>query len=218
MAERADVTLQASSQAYPIWVGSGLLQKIAEYLKESCPQVGKVLVVTDQHVAPLYLSTLTASLQDNGIQVSQAVIESGEDHKTMETMASLYDAAFQAELKRSDAVIALGGGIVGDITGFLAATYLRGVPFVQVPTTLLAQVDASVGGKVAVNYRDLKNIIGAFYHPKAVIIDTDTLKTLPPKVFSEGMAEVIKYGLIERSVPGLNRQRFFSSFWMLRVN
>jgi 3-dehydroquinate synthase len=153
-------------------------------------------VVTNPVVAGLYGETVKRSLAEAGFQVGEAQIPDGEEYKTLATVAGLYDAAFTGGLERGDAVLALGGGVVGDIAGFLAATYMRGVPFVQVPTTLLAQVDSSVGGKVGVNHPGGKNLIGAFYQPRFVLIDPDTLATLPSREVRAGLAEVIKYGVI----------------------
>jgi 3-dehydroquinate synthase len=155
-----------------------------------------MLVVTNPVVAGLYGEAVKRSLAEAGFQVGEAQIPDGEEYKTLATVAGLYDAAFTGGLERGDAVLALGGGVVGDIAGFLAATYMRGVPFVQVPTTLLAQVDSSVGGKVGVNHPGGKNLIGAFYQPRFVLIDPDTLATLPSREVRAGLAEVIKYGVI----------------------
>jgi len=190
---------------YPIHVGRGILAQAGQLL----PKAERIFIVTDKTVGDLYLKTLEKALAS--VDVESIQIKADEAHKTLETMSFLYQAAFSAGLKRTDVVIALGGGIIGDITGFFAATYLRGLPFVQIPTTLLAQVDASVGGKVAVNYEHLKNMIGTFYHPKMVLIDVDTLDSLPPREFNCGMAEVVKYGLIEKSVPGFMGESVLSS-------
>jgi len=203
MAETTTVTLSSQALDYPIHVGRGLLAQAGQFLSGT----ERIFVVTDRIVGNLYLKTLQKALAK--FEVNSIQIEGGEAHKTLDTLSALYKAAFSFGLKRNDIVIALGGGIIGDITGLLAATYLRGLPFVQIPTTLLAQVDASVGGKVAVNYEHLKNMIGTFYHPKAVLIDVDTLKTLPPRELNCGMAEVIKYGLIEKSVPGVTPDLLF---------
>jgi 3-dehydroquinate synthase len=156
----------------------------------------RVLVVTNPTVAPLYAAAVEESLAAAGFVVRRAEIPDGEEHKTLATVAALYDAALGAELERGDSVLALGGGVVGDIAGFLAATYMRGVAFVQVPTTLLAQVDSSVGGKVGVNHPWGKNLIGAFYQPRFVLADVRTLATLPLREVRAGLAEVIKYGVI----------------------
>lgn len=202
MASTTTVTINQSTHTYPIRIGSDLLSACGTFLREVLPKANRCLVVTDAHVAPLYLEKVKQALLQAGLTVETAMVGLGENDKTLDTIEQLYDKALAFSIKRNDVILALGGGIVGDMAGFFAATYQRGVPFVQVPTTLLAQVDASVGGKVAVNWRHLKNLIGAFYHPHGVLIDTDTLNTLPSRDFSCGMAEVIKYSLIEESVPG----------------
>ena len=147
-------------------------------------------------VAPYYLDSLAAGLATIGIETTNIVIPAGEEHKDWQTLSTVYDALLAAHCERKTTLAALGGGVVGDLAGFAAATYLRGVPFIQIPTTLLAQVDSSVGGKTAINHPRGKNMIGAFYQPQAVIADTDTLDTLPAREIAAGLAEVIKYGLI----------------------
>ena len=177
---------------YPITIGPGVLAD-AELLASSVP--GRdVLVVTNSTVAPLYLQKLRASL--GGRRVAECVLPDGEQHKTLQTVGRVFDALIEARLNRDATVIALGGGVVGDIAGFAAASYQRGVGYVQVPTTLLAQVDSSVGGKTGVNHLGGKNLIGAFYQPLAVLADTDTLATLPERELRAGLAEVIKYGCV----------------------
>lgn len=153
------------------------------------------MIVTNETVAPKYLAALVELLSEN-YQVDTCVLPDGERYKTLDTYASIMSTLLEAKHNRTTTIIALGGGVVGDMAGFAAATYQRGVPFIQVPTTLLSQVDSSVGGKTGVNHPLGKNMIGAFYQPQAVIIDTDTLSTLPARELSAGMAEVIKYGLI----------------------
>ena len=153
-------------------------------------------IVTDSNVEPLYAARLARSLHLAGFQAALLEIPAGETSKCPEVLAELWEQMMDVGLTRSDAVIALGGGVVGDLAGFAAATILRGVDFVQIPTTLLAQVDSSVGGKVAVDLQAGKNLAGAFYQPRMVLMDPDCLKTLPDRVFSDGMAEVIKYGCI----------------------
>jgi len=147
-------------------------------------------------VAPLYLAQLTATLESAGVKVARVVLPDGEAYKNWETLNLIFDALLTDRAERKTTLIALGGGVIGDMTGFAAACYQRGVPFVQIPTTLLSQVDSSVGGKTGINHPLGKNMIGAFYQPKVVLADTDTLKTLPPRELSAGLAEVIKYGLI----------------------
>jgi len=155
-----------------------------------------VMVVTNTTVAPLYLARLTATLARGGVAVSSVVLPDGETYKNWETLNLIFDALLTQRAERKTTLIALGGGVIGDMTGFAAASYQRGVPFIQIPTTLLSQVDSSVGGKTGINHPLGKNMIGAFYQPKVVLADTDTLKTLPPRELSAGLAEVIKYGLI----------------------
>jgi 3-dehydroquinate synthase len=154
-----------------------------------------VVIVSNDKVAPLYLDRVRAGLGDRGL-VTEVVLPDGEQYKTLATLAEIFDQVMADNHNRTTTFIAVGGGVVGDITGFAAACYQRGVNFVQVPTTLLAQVDSSVGGKTAVNHPLGKNMIGAFYQPAAVLIDTNTLHTLPPRELSAGLAEVVKYGLI----------------------
>lgn len=191
------VTIQQPSLTYPIRVGAGLLSQAGLFLQEVTPQAQRVLVVSDSVVGPLYQGTVCQHLEGAGFQVALTLMDTGEAHKTLETLAKLYDFALDSGLNRNDTIVALGGGIVGDLTGFLAATYLRGLAFVQIPTTLLAQVDASVGGKVGFNWQHYKNMVGAFYQPKGVLIDTATLKTLSTRDFACGMAEVVKTALLE---------------------
>jgi 3-dehydroquinate synthase len=204
MASRTSVTLHAEAYSYPIIVGAGLLAQAGSFMREVLPQAQKVLIVTEPHLAEYFGSELENSLTPAGFTCHEiALIEGGEAHKTQATIQTLYEKAHAFGLKRQDVVIAFGGGIIGDMTGFFAATFLRGVPFIQIPTTLLAQVDASVGGKVGINWHDLKNYIGAFYHPAGVLIDTATLAKLPAETFACGMAEVIKTSLLEYSVPNV---------------
>ena len=182
------------NRAYPIHIGSGLLSQvnlILPHLKRK-----NVAIVTNTTVAPLYLAKLSQALKDAGVSVLEIVLPDGEAYKNSETLNLIYDALLKNRCERSTTLIALGGGVIGDLTGFAAATYLRGVPFIQIPTTLLSQVDSSVGGKTGINHPLGKNMIGAFYQPKLVLADIDTLQTLPPRELSAGMAEVIKYGLI----------------------
>ncbi len=189
---KLDVDL--GDRAYPIHIGPGLLDRLPELLT-ALPQK-RAVVVTNTVVAPLYLARVRATLARGGIDVEAIEIPDGEAHKNLATLESILSAMLQRRVERSTAVIALGGGVVGDIAGLAAAIYQRGVPFVQVPTTLLAQVDSSVGGKTAVNHPLGKNMIGAFYQPRAVVIDTATLGTLPARELSAGLAEIVKYGLI----------------------
>ena len=182
------------ARSYPIYIGAGLLTH-ANLIVDRLARK-KAAVITDSNVAPLYLLPFQRALEAAGVEIVSITIPDGESQKQWETLNRIFDALLQHRCDRGTALIALGGGVVGDITGFAAAVYQRGVPFVQVPTTLLAQVDSAVGGKTAINHPHGKNMIGAFYQPVAVVADTDTLNTLPPRELGAGLAEVIKYGLI----------------------
>lgn len=190
-----DVYIDLGDRSYHIFIGSGLLHQLGRRL--SLLNVGKrPLLVTNPTVGALYAATVEKSLAAEGFQTVRADMPDGEKYKSLATAEGLYDLAYTRELDRQCPVIALGGGVVGDLAGFVASTYLRGVPLIQVPTTLLAQVDSSVGGKVAVNHPRGKNIIGAFYQPRLVLADLDVLKTLYMREIRAGLAEVIKYGVI----------------------
>ncbi|NPV72443.1 MAG: 3-dehydroquinate synthase [Pelotomaculum sp.] len=189
------VNVNLGKRSYPIYAGPGILQDLGELLG-GLPVGRKVLLISNPTVFSLYGEKAAESLVRAGFTVAVAEIGDGEEHKTLATAGRLYDRAFEAGLDRRSSIVALGGGVVGDVAGFVAATYMRGISFVQVPTTLLAQVDSSVGGKVAVNHPRGKNIIGAFYQPRLVLADVDTLKTLPVRQMRSGLAEVIKYGVI----------------------
>jgi 3-dehydroquinate synthase len=188
------LTVDLGDRSYPIHIGAGLLSQPALILPH-LPQK-RVAVVTNTTVAPLYLEQLTATLQAGGVTVTPIVLPDGEAYKNWETLNLIFDALLTQRAERKTTLIALGGGVIGDMTGFAAASYQRGVPFIQIPTTLLSQVDSSVGGKTGINHPLGKNMIGAFYQPQVVLADTDTLKTLPARELSAGLAEVIKYGLI----------------------
>lgn len=180
-------------RGYPVYIGRDLLADgalLAQHIAGS-----QVVIVTNETVAPLYLEAVKAALGPRQL-VTEIILPDGEQYKTLETLMTIFDRVMADKHNRTTTFIALGGGVVGDITGFAAASYQRGVNFIQIPTTLLAQVDSSVGGKTAVNHPLGKNMIGAFYQPKAVLIDISTLQTLPPRELSAGLAEVIKYGLI----------------------
>lgn len=186
--------VELAGRSYPIHIGRNLISDaslILPHLKRK-----HVAVVTNTTVAPLYLAQLTRTLEAAGVSVLAIILPDGETYKNTQTLNTIYDALLQNRCERSTTLIALGGGVIGDLTGYAAATYLRGVPFIQIPTTLLSQVDSSVGGKTGINHPLGKNMIGAFYQPQVVLADIDTLKTLPPREFSAGMAEVIKYGLM----------------------
>ena len=189
-------TLQVAlgDRTYPIHIGAGLISQvdlILPHLKRK-----QVAIVTNTTVAPLYLQKLAKPLRDAGVGVIEIILPDGEAYKNSDTLNLIYDALLQNRCERSTTLIALGGGVIGDLTGYAAATYLRGVPFIQIPTTLLSQVDSSVGGKTGINHPLGKNMIGAFYQPKLVLADIETLQTLPQRELSAGIAEVVKYGLI----------------------
>ncbi|MBQ3557643.1 MAG: 3-dehydroquinate synthase [Oscillospiraceae bacterium] len=181
---------------YEIHIEAGLLDRAGEYVRAVCPRAKRLSVVTDSNVAPLYLQRVQDALKCAGFAVEGIVVPAGESSKSLGMLGQLYEQMLDFGLSRTDAVVALGGGVVGDLAGFAAATVLRGVDFVQIPTTLLAQVDSSVGGKVAIDLPAGKNLAGSFWQPKVVLMDPDCLNTLPDEVFSDGMAEVIKYGCI----------------------
>ena len=184
--------LDLGDRSYPIYIGSGLLGQ-AELLKKHIAG-SRVAIVTNETVAPLYLARVRDHL--TALRPVEVILPDGEEYKTLDILNRIFDALLAARCDRRTTLVALGGGVIGDMAGFAAASYQRGVPFIQVPTTLLSQVDSSVGGKTGVNHPLGKNMIGAFYQPRAVIIDTDTLNTLPDREFASGLAEVIKYGLI----------------------
>ena len=191
--EKIKVNLFENS--YNVYTGVSL-SDFADYLKErNCP--GNLLVITDTIVGKIYGGRVMDKLVGCGFMPAIALIPAGEKYKTLDTVKELYSACIDAELDRHSLIIALGGGVVGDISGFVAATFKRGVPFVQVPTTLLAMVDASVGGKTGVNLKESKNLIGSFYQPKMVFTDISTLKTLKKREFASGISEIIKYGVIK---------------------
>ncbi|MBN8442933.1 MAG: 3-dehydroquinate synthase [Thauera sp.] len=181
-------------RAYPIHIGPGLLAR-PELLLPAL-KTPRAIIVTNDRVGPLYLERLRATLEGAGVSVSAVELPDGEAHKNWQTLNLIFDALLEGRCERSTTLIALGGGVVGDMGGFAAATYQRGMPFIQVPTTLLAQVDSSVGGKTAINHPLGKNMIGAFYQPRLVLADTVTLDTLDARELAAGAAEVIKYGLI----------------------
>ncbi len=185
-----------ASHNYPIWIAHGLLAQCGEYLKQTTTKAEKVAVITDDIVDGLYGETVIASFKKSGYQVCKYVFPHGEASKCSKTLNGIYDFLCRNQITRTDCLVALGGGVVGDITGFAAATYLRGLEYMQIPTTLLAQVDSSVGGKTAIDLPGGKNLVGAFKQPVAVLCDLDTLHTLPEEFFADGMGEVIKYGMI----------------------
>lgn len=184
-----------ASKAYDVLIENGLLSSLGERAKEVL-RGGRVAIVSDTNVAPLYLSAAESTLKSNGFEVSSYVFPAGEDSKSGETYLSLLNYLSEIKLTRADALIALGGGVVGDLTGFAAATFLRGIALIQIPTSLLACVDSSVGGKTAIDLAAGKNLAGAFYQPNLVLCDPALLQTLPEDIFADGCAEVIKYGMI----------------------
>jgi 3-dehydroquinate synthase len=189
------VHVELAGRGYPIYIGENLLAR-GELLAQRLPQK-RVAIVTDTTLAALYLDTVSDGLAASGVSITSIVIPAGEQYKNWQTLNSVFDALISERCERKTTLIALGGGVIGDLTGFAAATYLRGVPFIQIPTTLLAQVDSSVGGKTAINHPRGKNMIGAFYQPLAVIADIKTINTLAARELSAGLAEIIKYGLIQ---------------------
>ncbi len=189
------VQVNLDTYSYPVVIEKGILSQVGKLTSEIL-KPGKAVVVTDTTVEPLYAKIVLDSLSKTNFDVKLVSIEPGEEKKSITVAEQLYESLFDHIVDRKSTIFALGGGVIGDLTGFVAATFMRGVPFVQIPTTLLSQVDSSVGGKVAVNHPRGKNMIGCFYQPKAVFIDTDTLKTLPKEEMVAGMVEVIKYGMI----------------------
>jgi 3-dehydroquinate synthase len=215
-AERISVVLSATvKREYDIVVRPNLLQTLGEECSHVLPANARILVLTDTHLAERYLPTVTQALQAGGFEVIPCVIPAGENSKTLSTAQQVYELALNSGLTRKDAILGLGGGVVGDLSGYCASTYHRGMALIHVPTSLVAQVDSAIGGKTAVNFERVKNIVGTFYQPLAVLSDTETLITLPPRELAAGMAEVIKYGLIETSCLGnkTNEHGFFD--WLL---
>ncbi|MBK5276010.1 MAG: 3-dehydroquinate synthase [Desulfuromonadales bacterium] len=188
------LTVHLAENSYEILIGSGLLSSVGQ----RCTAAGlgsRAAIITNPTVNALYGEIVCRSLAEAGCAVTLIEIPDGEEYKNAATLSGVYDALIEAGLDRKSFVVALGGGVVGDLAGFAAATYLRGIPFVQVPTTLLAQVDSSVGGKTAIDHPRGKNLIGAFYQPRQVLIDVNTLATLPDREYRAGLAEVVKYGV-----------------------
>ena len=209
MTTRADSELRVGlgDRSYSILVGTGLLAEAGREVATLLPSA-RITVVTNPTVAALFLKRVTDSLDQAGFHTRSIEIADGEEHKNLASLASIYDRLLEDGVDRGSAIVALGGGVVGDVTGFAAATILRGVPYVQIPTTLLAQVDSSVGGKTAINHARGKNLIGAFYQPRLVLCDIETLATLPRREFLAGLAEVLKYGVIlDRDLFALIEER-----------
>jgi len=193
------IKVELGSNSYEMRVGAGLLARTGLWLKEKGFS-GKAVIITDTTVKDLYGDALSQGLTNAGFKVTTLAVPAGEEQKSLETAGILYHELTSAHAERTTPILALGGGVIGDLAGFVAATYMRGVPLIQIPTTLLAQVDSSIGGKVAVDHGQLKNTIGVFYQPRLVISDTDTLKTLPATELANGLAEVIKSAAIRNKV------------------
>jgi 3-dehydroquinate synthase len=209
------VCVKLPSTEYEITIENGLLQSIGEkiFLKPKT-----FAIVTDENVAALYEKTVAESLVNSGFNVISFAVPAGEKSKSAAQFFALQNWLAENQITRSDALIALGGGVVGDLAGFTAATYLRGVPFIQVPTTLLAMVDSSVGGKTGIDIPSGKNLVGAFYQPSAVLCDPQTLKTLSPEIFSDGCAEVIKHGMIRSEALLAQLEKNFSPEEIIEEN
>lgn len=190
------IELNLEKNSYSIYLQKGLLQKISTLLPEKYNKA-KLAIITDSNVAPLYLDCLTRQFGNEADRILKIVISAGEASKNLIVAGEIYEQLAQAKFSRSDLIIALGGGVVGDLAGFIAATYMRGIKFIQIPTSLLAQVDSSIGGKVAVDIPSGKNLVGAFYQPLAVYIDPEVLLTLEDRFYFDGLAEVIKYACIK---------------------
>jgi len=195
------VRVDLGERSYDILIDRGLLPRLGQLLRQTLPRVERVLIVTDTNVAPHYGALVKGALEQAGIATHKATVPAGEASKSLAQAYNLYTACVNAQLDRSSVVVAVGGGVVGDLAGFVAATFLRGIRFVQVPTTLLAQVDSSIGGKTGVDLPQGKNLVGAFHQPSLVVADIDTLATLPKRELQSGMAEVVKHAVIRQ--PGL---------------
>ena len=191
-----DVHVPAESRSYPVLIGRGMLGRVGAELKQRLGTAGQVALITDHNVARLHGAAVRASLEAQGLNVVSIVLPAGEDAKTMPTLLSVLEQMIHGGLGRRDAVVALGGGVIGDLSGMAAALFMRGIPVVQVPTSLLAQVDASVGGKVAVDLPGAKNMVGAFHFPLFVAIDPEVLSTLPDREMGQGLAEMLKHALL----------------------
>ena len=191
----ATISVPLGDRTYPVDIHSGLIDRVGEYARKLLGG-GAAAVITDDHVAPLYLKRVEASLDAAGMRHTALVLPHGEGTKCLAALEKVYTFLCDSRITRTDGLIALGGGVIGDLAGLAAATFLRGIRFIQVPTTLLAQVDSSVGGKVAVDLPQGKNLVGAFYQPEAVLCDPDTLRTLTDEFWRDGLGEVVKYGCI----------------------
>ena len=191
----ATISVPLGDRTYPVDIQSGLIDRVGEYARKLLGG-GAAAMITDDHVAPLYLKRVEASLDAAGVRHTALVLPHGEGTKCLAALEKVYTFLCDSRITRTDGLIALGGGVIGDLAGLAAATFLRGIRFIQVPTTLLAQVDSSVGGKVAVDLPQGKNLVGAFYQPEAVLCDPDTLRTLTDEFWRDGLGEVVKYGCI----------------------
>ena len=203
-----------TGRPYDVIIERGILSKCGELVKEVLPKASRCVIVSDSNVAPLYADTVKKSLEDAGYKVFIHIFPAGEENKRLAAIEGMYEAMTAAELSRSDFAVALGGGVTGDMCGFAAATYLRGIPFVQIPTTVLSQNDSSVGGKTGIDLDCGKNLVGSFHQPCLVLADAETLYTLPPRYVTDGFGEIIKHGcirsaelfeLIERHGTDMNR-------------
>lgn len=190
------LSIELKDSSYEIYIEKDIIKNIDKLIK-SIYKNEKIIIVTDENVDKYYGNLVCSLLLENKFKVKKIVLKPGEKTKSINSLLRLYDEFLDYNLTRSDLIIALGGGVIGDLTGFAAATFLRGIPFVQIPTSLLSQIDSSIGGKVAVDLPQGKNLVGNFYHPKAVFIDPNVLKTLEPKFFKDAMGEVIKYACIK---------------------
>lgn len=191
------VTVRLGSRSYPIAIGEGLLAQTGQLTREALGDTARqAIIISNRPIARLYSPAVSESLKRSGFRVSELLIGDGERFKSLGTAERLFDSLIRSRIERSDVIIALGGGVVGDLAGFVAATYLRGIRFIQIPTSLLAQIDSSIGGKTGVNHRLGKNLIGAFHQPSLVVIDPVTLNSLPPRQLSAGLYEGVKYGVL----------------------
>lgn len=191
-----ELKVNLEENSYPIIIEKGSIKNISKHLKDKF-KGKKIAIISDNIVYGIYGDLIKEELEAEGYTAKAIVIQAGEKSKSFSTLPAVYNELLEFKLTRTDIILALGGGVVGDLAGFVASTYLRGVPFIQIPTTLLAQVDSSVGGKVGVDLEKGKNLVGGFYHPKLVIIDPEVLNTLSDRIFKDGLAEVIKYGCIK---------------------
>src|SRR6516225_9040582 len=210
-----EFVVELGPSSYPVHVSHGILSGIGEFARATRVAAGRCALITDSNVGRLYSGAVLGGLEGSGFHPQVIEIPPGEPSKSLDTLEQIYHRLAEAELDRDSAIFALGGGVVGDLAGFAAATYLRGLPLVQVPTSMVAQVDSALGGKTAVNLRSAKNLVGTFYQPRVIVADVGTLMSLPGREYREGLAEVIKYGAIldapfigwlEREMAGILRR------------